>query len=144
MIGYFPDPYPDELVYSLLARYCAKSGYLGYVCAAEDIFLNTWNLPNIEFLNDYKPEIYQLLEKNTGMRRIVMDHTMFPVYGRFLPHDRRLAAYSALLLGKGNYHNLLPQNKWKKNDRYLRYCPVCVKVDRERYGETYWHRMHQI
>ena len=64
MIGYFPDPYPDELVYSLLARYYAQSGYLGYVCAAEDIFLNTWNLPNIEFLNDYKPEVCQHLEKN--------------------------------------------------------------------------------
>ena len=67
MIGYFPEPYPDELVYSLLARYCAKSGYLGYVCAAEEIFQNTWNLPNIEFLNEYKPEVYQRLEKNTGM-----------------------------------------------------------------------------
>ena len=29
MIGCFPDPYPDELVYSLLARYYAKSGYQG-------------------------------------------------------------------------------------------------------------------
>ena len=144
MIGYFPEPYPDELVYSLLARYCAKSGYLGYVCAAKEIFQNTWNLPNIEFLNEYKPEVYQRLEKNTGMRHIVMEHTMFPVYGRFLPQERRRAAYNALLLGKGNYHNLLPQNKWKKNDRYLRYCPVCIKADREKYGETYWHRMHQI
>ena len=144
MIGYFPEPYPDELVYSLLARYCAKSGYLGYVCAAEDIFQNTWNLPNIEFLNEYKPEVYQRLEKNTGMRHIVMEHTMFPVYGRFLPKERRQAAYNALLLGKGNYHNLLPQNKWKQNDRYLRYCPVCVKADREKYGETFWHRIHQI
>ena len=63
MIGYFPEPYPDELVYSLLARYCAKSGYLGYVCAAEEIFQNTWNLPNIEFLNEYKPEVYQRLDE---------------------------------------------------------------------------------
>lgn len=82
MIGYFPDPYPDELVYSLLARYYAQSGYLGYVCAAEDIFLNTWNLPNIEFLNDYKPEVCQHLEKNTSMGRIVMEHTM--LHGFFI------------------------------------------------------------
>ena len=28
--------------------------------------------------------------------------------------------------------------------RYIRYCPECAKADREKYGETYWHREHQI
>ena len=144
MIGYFPDPYPDELVYSQLARYCVKSGYLGYVCAAEDLFQSTWNLPNIEFLNRYQPEVYHLLGKQGGMRNVILNHTMFPVYGRFLPPKRKRAAYMDLLLGKGNTHPLLPKIRGKKKDRYLRYCPVCVKADREKYGETYWHRIHQI
>ena len=26
----------------------------------------------------------------------------------------------------------------------MRYCPLCVNADREKYGETYWHRSHQI
>ena len=26
---------------------------------------------------------------------------------------------------------------------WLRFCPECVKCDRERFGETYWHRLHQ-
>ena len=28
--------------------------------------------------------------------------------------------------------------------RYLRFCSLCAKEDREKYGETYWHREHQI
>lgn len=28
--------------------------------------------------------------------------------------------------------------------RYMRYCPVCALEDREKYGETVWHREHQI
>ena len=26
----------------------------------------------------------------------------------------------------------------------MRYCPLCVKEDRRAYGETYWHRIHQV
>lgn len=28
--------------------------------------------------------------------------------------------------------------------RYIRFCPECAKEDREKYGETFWHRAHQI
>jgi hypothetical protein len=27
---------------------------------------------------------------------------------------------------------------------YLRYCPLCVVEDQNTYGETYWHRQHQL
>jgi len=28
--------------------------------------------------------------------------------------------------------------------KYLRYCPECVRDDVKTYGETYWHRVHQL
>ncbi len=28
--------------------------------------------------------------------------------------------------------------------KYLRYCPDCVREDIDNYGETYWHRVHQL
>ena len=34
MISFFPDIYPDELIYSTLARYYIKSGYTAYIFAA--------------------------------------------------------------------------------------------------------------
>jgi hypothetical protein len=31
-----------------------------------------------------------------------------------------------------------------KSPLWLRYCPVCVNYDKENFGETYWHRLHQV
>ncbi len=45
----------------------------------------------------------------------------------------------------GDYSNLLAISKQKNGEaRYLRYCPLCAKEDRNVYGETYWHRAHQM
>lgn len=53
MIGCFLDFYPDELVYSLLARYYDHAGYYVYRCAAEELFANPTCRPNPEFVNLY-------------------------------------------------------------------------------------------
>ena len=38
MIGYFPAPYPDELFYSLCARYSDRMGYATQTAALRDLF----------------------------------------------------------------------------------------------------------
>ena len=38
MMHYFPKPYPDELLYSILARYCVQSGNINTINNTEDIF----------------------------------------------------------------------------------------------------------
>lgn len=38
MITYFPEIYPDELLYSQLARCYVKTGYPAYIYMAEDFF----------------------------------------------------------------------------------------------------------
>lgn len=145
MIVQFPQFYPDELVYSLLARYYTQTGYMRYVFAAEDLFLSKTVRPDVDFLNQYTPEALGMLTRELTMEQIVEKHTMFPCYGRFLNKERRNKAFQALVQMQGNYHNLLPMPKQKNGEgRYLRYCPVCAKEDRKRYGETYWHRVHQM
>ena len=49
MIGVFPEPYPDELLYSVFARYYVRSGYRNYIFVAEDLFLNRSVRPNFEY-----------------------------------------------------------------------------------------------
>lgn len=142
MIGYFPDFYPDELIYSVLARYHATSGYIGYINSAEDLFIDPWVRPDVEFINAYKDDALKALTHNRTMSDIVENHTMFAYYARFLPHERRNNAFTALVGMKGNYHNLLKMPKGRQ--KYLRYCPICSADDRTRYGETYWHRIHQM
>lgn len=143
MISYFPQIYPDELLYSQLARYYYKSGYMAYIFAAEDLFANRWVRPDIEFLNSYTQDAYGVITKNMPLYEVIMKHTMFPYYGRFLDKERRNKAFSALVNMQGGYRNLLAIPKTNKA-KYLRYCPLCVNEDRQKYGETYWHRMHQM
>lgn len=145
MIVQFPLFYPDELVYSLLSRYYEHSGYLRYVFAAEDLFVSKIVRPDIEFVNQYKAAALQMITKDMPMKRVIEKHTMFSYYGRFIDKERRNNAFQALEQMQGNYRNLLPIPKMKEGEsRYLRYCPCCVKDDREKYGETYWRRVHQI
>lgn len=145
MIAYFPTAYPDELLYSQLARYYTKSGYMAYTFAAEELFASKTVRPDMDFINSYTPAAVEAITRNMPMEAVVEKHTMFSCYGRFLPKERRQRAFQSLISMKGNYHNLLPIPQSKNGEvRCLRYCPACAANDREQYGEAYWHRIHQI
>ena len=145
MISYFPAAYPDELLYSQLARYYTKSGYMAYTYAAEELYVSKIVRPDMEFVNVFTPDALRMITRDMAMEDVVIQHTMFPYYGRFLPLERRQRAFQALVSMQGNYHNLLPIPTRKGNsDRRLRYCPFCADRDRQDYGETYWHRTHQM
>lgn len=144
-VAYFPSVYPDELIYSVLARYSVHSGYLNYREVAKDLFFNFNASPEIEFINRLKPEIMEQLTRRMDWEEIIKEHTMFSYYGRFLPRERKIKAFQALRNMTGNYNDLLAIPKRKtSSQRFLRFCPLCVKTDRQQYGETYWHRQHQI
>ncbi len=145
MIAYFPTAYPDELLYSQLARYYTKSGYMAYTFAAEDLFMKKNVRPDIEFVNVYTPSAIKVITRAITMEEVVMQHTMFPLYGRFLPRERRSRAFRSLVDMAGGYHNLLPIPQTQNGKvQCLRYCPMCAECDRNIYGETYWHRVHQM
>ncbi len=145
MIAYFPKFYEDELVYSTFSRFYVNNGYLSYIYVAKDLFVDKNARPDFEFVNQLNSEIKELITKNSDMETIILKHTMFPYYGRFMPKEKRLKAFEALVNMTGSYANLIsiPLNKRGEN-RYLRYCPVCATEDRNNYGETYWHRNHQF
>ncbi len=144
MIAFFPEIYPDELLYSQIARYHSRSGYARYTYTSADIFNNEKLVhPSVEFVNRYTSDAMEWMTKETTWEEVVAEHTMYPAYIRFLPKQRRVDAVNGILTCEGNWKNLmcLPL---QKEERYIRYCPVCAKEDREKYGETYWHREHQI
>lgn len=145
MIPFFPEFYPDELVYSILARYYVKSGYLSFSYAVEDLYVHPYTKPDVEFINGLRPEVLERMTRKCNMDTLIQKHTMFPSYGRFLPEVRKQEAYDALFAMHGNFNNLLslPKNQ-RGTGRFLRYCPVCATEDRKQYGQTYWHRGAQI
>lgn len=143
MIAFFPGLYPDELIYSQLARYYLKSGYTAYTYAAQDLYARKNIRPDPEFLNSFTTDALNMITKNVSMHDIIMKHTMFPFYGRFMENERRKNAYRTLINVSGNYRYLLAVPKTNQ-ERFLQFCPECVKSDREICGETYWHRIHQM
>lgn len=145
MITFFPRIYPDELLYSAFARYFDKSGYGIYRAAAEDIYENSLVKPDILFINMLKPELIDILTKQKSWERIITEHTMYPHYARFLSQERRCRAFKSLLNMDGKHKNALQMpNTGDVDKQFLRYCPLCRQHDREEFGETYWHRQHQL
>jgi hypothetical protein len=142
-IAYFPEIYPEELFYSTLSRFYVKSGYLTYQYAAKVLYANSKVRPDIEFINPIRPEVINILTKQMDFEELIMKHTMFPYYARFLSKEKRSMAYNSIIHMEGNYYNLLSISQ-KKETRVLKYCPICVEEDRDMYGECYWHRTHQI
>ena len=144
MIAFFPEIYPDELLYSQIARYHSRSGYARYVYTVSDIYQNGKLVhPNVDFVNKYTPDAMNWITKYDSWENIVFEHTMYPAYIRFLPKQRRINAVNGILSCEGNWKNLMCIPLLNE-PRYIRYCPECAKEDREKYGETYWHRSHQI
>lgn len=144
-IAYFPGLYEDELLFSVFSRLYQHGGYVSFKDAAKELFINPKIRIEKEFVKNLKPEIIELLTPDITLDNLLEKHTMYPFYGRFINPEKRKKAYKALLKMDGDFSKLfgVPQLR-KGEERFLRYCPKCVIEDRQRYGETYWHRIPQM
>lgn len=143
MIAYMPPIYPDELVYSWFCRYYIHSGSLNHKMALNDLFCKRSDSLSKEFIGNLNYEARARIGKVMPLRELVLKHTMFPQYARFIPNKKE-AIEKLINNGTIDVHNLFTVLPREDNDRYLKYCPLCIREDREKYGETYWHREHQI
>ena len=144
MISYLPELYPDELVYSWFCRLYIHGGYLTHKATLTDLFEKRSCNPSKEFIGYLNADAKSVISKAISINTLVAEHTMFPQYARFFPSDEKLAALRLLGEGSTDPHHLLTILVRNPSSEWMRYCPLCVKEDREKYGETYWHRSHQI
>ncbi|MCM1223337.1 MAG: TniQ family protein [Lachnospiraceae bacterium] len=144
MIGYMPMIYPDELVYSWFCRYFVHSGYTANRMALSDILYNRHCNPSKEFIGHLNPEMEQLITEIDSMDRLVLEHTMFSQYARFIECSKKKDALYRLGHDFCDAHHLFSVLPRSNGDQHMKYCPLCAAEDREQYGETYWHRQHQI
>lgn len=147
MIGAFPDLYPDEMLVSGWARYEAWVCYPGRRALLEELFGHgktqvAFDLPGrLAYFTAALPPGHAA----ASVERLIFEHTLLPYYAAFLPAARRTAVCQQMASKHGsNIHSLLGLNgRGVRLPESLRYCPVCVTEDRERFTETYWHRVHQ-
>jgi Tn7-like transposition protein D/TniQ len=147
MVGFFPTPYPDELLYSVLARYYLWSPNISPKVALKELFGKTTVVATF----DLPSHIENLLENLTPgskhtSKSFTQQNTLFPFYAPFLPRERGKIVYGSMRKHySGDIHtrtgitaSSVPQIK------FFRFCQNCLQEDIESYGEPYWHRVHQI
>ena len=144
MISYLPELYPDELVYSWFCRLYIHGGYLTHKATLTDLFEKRSCNPSKEFIGYLNADAKKIISSVIPINNLVAEHTMFPQYARFFPSDEKLAALRLLGEGSTDPHHLLTILVRNPSSEWMRYCPLCVNADREKYSETYWHRSHQI
>lgn len=144
MIAYLPEIYPDELAYSWFSRYYVHTGCLTHKSALDDILYKRHNNPNKEFLGHLNPDMLTAIQKMYPIETLILEHTMFPQYARFIPQEQQKAALYHIGFDFCDVHHLFAILPRSEADFYLKYCPLCADEDRKQHGETYWHRVHQI
>lgn len=145
MISNFPIPYPDELIYSVIARYAIHNGILSPKYLTEELFNNrnltpTYDLPSyINKLASYLPDCYDAIH-------LINQHTLLPIYQPFQPDT--VMRYAVHVLQDEQYkslHTKLGKNASRiKSVNFFRFCPHCWQEQMEQYGEVYWKRSWQI
>ncbi len=146
MIGFFPEIYTDELVFSACSRYHELAGYRSREATGRDLFNLSRakvaiDLPcNLEaFVESFPVPDWQTID------RLIDEHTLLPFFSPFVPIERLSCLRSDMQgNGGGSVHGRLGILTSGIAGDYLRFCPLCVEDDRTRLGETYWHRLHQI
>lgn len=144
MIGYLPEVYPDELFYSWVSRKFVHSGHALHSAVLREFFCKRSDNPSKEFLGHLNEDALKVIRKVIPLRELILQHTMVPQYARFIPLAEKQEALHRMEHDYCDPHFLFPVLIRNEEDAFLRYCPACAQEDRETYGETYWHRKHQL
>lgn len=143
MIKVLPNIYPDESFHSYLCRLFSHIGFTNYSDLAKEIFKRPAEYISYNFINILSGQFKNELEKYIPLEDIVLNHTLAKFYLRFQPKEKRRDLFQRLVANEESAYKLLPI-PLRKDEYYLRYCPGCVKADRSKYGEAYFHIEHQI
>ncbi|MCB0190754.1 MAG: TnsD family transposase [Anaerolineae bacterium] len=147
MLSHFPHPYPDELLYSVIARYSARMQYSIGRAVVEELFNSSKVVAVIDLPSNLDRLLVNMPIGHRYTANWLINHcTLLPFYAPFLPPDR-LQLIRQDMQGKngpgiqmrmGLMASTVPYPQW------LRFCPQCIAEDRSKFIETYWHRLHQI
>jgi len=144
-IGFFPTPYPDELLYSVCARYAERVGYPSRVRVVRELF-GTESAAIVDLPKRLNHFLGELPPHDYSFETILAENTVFRFFAHFLPLERLPLLHAVMAGSDGSSPRIhIGVTKWGfKSPATLRFCPECVIADREIYRETYWHRIHHL
>jgi len=147
MLKFFPTPYPDEILYSVFARYHVRSGNMNASTTARELFgsikcSQSLIMPhNIDVLVGNMPENAEYTAEE-----LIYKNTMFPFYSAFLEKEKADRIFAAMKMSYNiNIYCVAGiMASAIQSPEYIRFCPSCIVEDKIKYGEMYWHRIHQV
>ena len=140
----FPVPYPDELIYSLVARAGVRSAITSPKLLLEQVFGNRKVIATIDLPSHLSAISRQLVNTNKfDIQQLIYEHTMFPIYAPFTDESIRIRALAGMeKCSKGAVHLMLgaPASIVKTSGNF-RSCALCEAEQEQKYGERYWSRL---
>lgn len=136
---YLPEPYPDELIGSILVR---AGRHLGHSIKRMHHLLGLlptshWSLL---FQNQLQPIATALA---MPADELLFFHTPFPYVTAFLSSEQTLRLASYYCLSPQVTSSALSQSA-TTGGGIARYCEACIEDDQREFGEDYWHRRHNL
>lgn len=147
MLAYFPALYPDELLYSILARLCRHMGNVDRMKFMDSLFKRRNSVTSMLFPTHLKHLVEQISpERGITINYLIEKHSLYPYYMSFEP----LHVRSQIMQSINDDSHVSPQltlgvaASRVKNPRILKFCPQCNEEMLQSYGELYWLRVHQL
>src|ERR1035437_1785750 len=143
--GILPSPYPDELAYSVQSRYASILGAAAYII---NCHLFARRKQECGPLRPMYPTVSvfergDATERHEHVAEWLHAQTNWPYVARFLKPTSLRKSWRGYVSPSSTSGND-PVSFGPLTSQFLRYCPCCARVDTERYGEPYWHRVHNL
>lgn len=144
MKRYFPTPYPQETLVSLVARYAMHTGQMDMKKIFNYFFGNNLSIydPSVNLIDHLYNRIKPIWAIN--FRELIENHTDilfdYPFEDKFtlqmLEHKNTRSHDDNYILNERAISAYLRKK--------LVFCDVCIKEDRKKYGEAYYKTIHSI
>lgn len=139
----FPVPYPNELIYSTVAR---TGTYLG-ISSPKQLLDEVYGDRKVIATMDLPCHLLAIFKqlKRTGrysVDELIYQHTLFPLYAPFVSENHRLMALKMMATSsQGAVHLMLGVAASRvKSVNGFRYCAACVQQQLKTHGECFWLR----
>ncbi|CAH1057605.1 TnsD family Tn7-like transposition protein [Paenibacillus pseudetheri] len=145
--SYFPELYPDELLYSACARYQMNIGKPAQKLYIEKLFDVRSCCAITDFPSHLSSFVAKIAQSHNTVETILNNHTNYPYYRPFISKETAQ---------KVRHYMLSPNNGRRihmslgitacsiPKPKFLKYCNNCVLHDLGTYGVSYWRRVHQL
>jgi hypothetical protein len=144
-IGYFPNLYPDEILGSAVARYRV------HTMASFDAHVNKelygkGQLHTSIALPRGLIDLHELIEPFIGLslEELVSRATLYPYYTAFANKDTKARILRKMLQQRQGQRGQHRIGGREPPIIRMKVCQSCISEDVVRFGESYWHRTHQL